>query len=312
MKIKGIKPRFFRTNRVLLLTLIDIIRNSRKYKGRKSSEISCSKQSILVKGLTMKNKIFTSLLIAAVINYFFGCAVSKTEKIPPELYKGGREVISSAVMINMEVIEFDKKGARFTGVSTVFAGKADDGTQLILPINEIKQVRTTIVPPVNMDNLNYTLSEIKLKNNLLVIYNSERGLYKKKSNSVIGTTDENKPAVYSLEQISEVYIERPETISIEEALSVPQKVRQVVTFRGEVVSFDSSGAVVTYTAGSVIGLTESGEFVNLHQDSILYYNVMRPDVAGSILATVVVYALAAVAVFVLIGIIQLGQMKFKF
>jgi hypothetical protein len=259
-----------------------------------------------VKGLAMKIKIFTSLLIAVGINHFFGCAVSKTEMITPESLKGGREVISSAVIMNMDVIEFDKRGARFSEASIVLAGKANDGTSLILPVNQIKQIRTSVVPPVSMEYLKYNLSQIMLKDNVLVIYNSNGGVYKKKSKLIFGTTDENKQAAYSLEQIKEVYIERAETISIDEALSTPQKVRQVVTLKGELVSFDSSGAVVTYSTGTVVGIAKSGEFVSLHKDSILYYNVARTDVAGSILATVGAIALAGVALLATIYCVMGG------
>ena len=62
----------------------------------------------------MKYRIFICFLIVAFFNYINGCSITKTERITPENLILDQEIIEEVVLVNLDVIKFDSKGARYS------------------------------------------------------------------------------------------------------------------------------------------------------------------------------------------------------
>jgi len=246
----------------------------------------------------MKKQIFVSLLIVAFFNYINGCSVTKTERITPDKYSFNKEIIEEAVLLNLDVIKFDKEGGRYARPLDRVVGKLKNGENRKVLVEQIKEFRISSVEPTKLEDLNnQKIKEILLKNNVLTIFNANGGVYDEKAKIISGTTKAGETVKYSIDKVSEIYLERPETIS-DLNLSNGTKLTQVILKNSNLLyAFDEEGGRYLTQKKMITGLTPELKYVEIDPDSVLYLNVQRSDVSGSVLATV------GLAVLILGGIV---------
>ena len=250
----------------------------------------------------MKKQIFISLLIVAFFNYISGCSVTKTERIMPEKLSLSEEFIEEAVLLNLDVIKFDENGGQYAKPRDCIVGKLKDEKKVEVPLDQIKEFRVSTVEPTNVKDLkNQKIKEMLLKNNVLIVCDANGGAYDEKERNIFGVTTDKETFKISIDKVSEIYLERPLTIS-ESELRNKRDVRltQVILKTNYSCVFDHEGGRYSTQEKMIIGLTPEKEVIALDPDSVLYLNVKRTDAAGTILANigvlVVVLGVAALIV----------------
>ena len=241
----------------------------------------------------MKKQILISFLIVAFFNYIIGCSVTKTERISPENLSFSKEIIEEAVLNNLDVIRFDENGGYYAKPDNKIVGKLEDGKKIEFPVDRIKEFRTSRVEPIKLEDLsNQKIKEVHLKNNMLVTFDADGGLYNKEENQIIGNTVGKIHATINIDKVANVFLEVPDKID-EYILSAETKLTQIILQNNNLLYvFDKDGGkYLSYSKDMIIGLTPDKQSVTIDPDSVLYLNVQRSDVAGSILATVGVVVL---------------------
>ncbi|HSL89006.1 MAG TPA: hypothetical protein VK870_06880, partial [Ignavibacteriaceae bacterium] len=242
----------------------------------------------------MKHRIFISFLIVAVFNYISGCAITKTARINPENLILDQEIIKEIILVNLDVIEFDSNGARYAEPSDYVVGVLKDGKKFKLPVTKIKEFRTSNISPVKVEQLkNQKIKEMLLKNNILVTFDKNGGLYNEKDKKIVGKTAEQQVINLDINRVSEFYLETPTTISESDlAIQNDLKLTHIVTKGNYLLyTFNQDGGKLLKEGRKITGLTPQKEVVIIDPDSVLYLNVQRSDVEGTILANIGVLVL---------------------
>jgi len=242
----------------------------------------------------MKKQILISLLIVAFFNYINGCSVTKIERITPEKLSFSEENIEEIVLLNLDVIRFDKNGARYTKPPDSIVGKLRDGSPVKFPVDQIKEFRTSSVNPIKPEELrNRNIEEILLKDNELITFDHNGGVYNEKEKKITGKTDYQKTIIININKVSEIYIEPATTISEFDLYNQKDiKLTQILLKENNLLYvFNQDGGRVFIQEQKITGISTQNELVTVDPDSVLYLNVQRSDVAGSILANVGVVVL---------------------
>ena len=237
----------------------------------------------------MKHRIFISFLIVAFFNYINGCSITKTERITPENLVIDQEIIEEVVLVNLDVIKFDSNGARYTKPSDYVAGELKQGGKFKLPAANIKEFRTSNIAPLKLEDVtNKRIKEILLKNNILITFDENGGVYNEKDKKIVGKTSEQQAINLDIDRISEFYLETPTTVSeFDLATQNDLKLTQIVTKGSNLLyAFNQDGGRFIKESRKITGLTPQQEVVMIDPDSVLYLNVQRSDAAGTILANI--------------------------
>ena len=182
-------------------------------------------------------------------------------------------------------------------------GELKDGRKIKLPVAQIKEFRTSNITPLKLEDVaNQKIKEMLLKNNILVTFNENGGVYNGKDKKIVGKTSEQQAINLDIDRISEFYLEAPTTISeFDLAAQKELKVTQIVLKESNLsYTFNQSGAKIVKESSKIMGLTPQQEVVMIDPDSVLYLNVQRSDAAGTILANlgvlIVILGVAALIV----------------
>ncbi len=243
----------------------------------------------------MKKQIFISCLIVAFFNYINGCSVKGTERITPEQLSFNKETIEEAVLLNYDVIKFDDKGAVYKKGPDLIIGKLIDNRAVRINVDYIKEFRTSNIKPLDMANLNnQKIKEILLKNNVLITTDNMGAKYNKETNTISGRTDTDQPFEIKVDKILKIFPERPDTISLMQIIQdTSKRVAQVLQMDNTLYIFDKNGGRYSSQKRFITGLTTEKEPVFIDPDSVLYLNVQRTNVPGTILANLGLIALIA-------------------
>lgn len=244
----------------------------------------------------MKKQIFISCLIVAFFNYINGCSVKSTERITPEQLSFNKETIEEAVLLNFDVIKFDDKGAVYKKGPDLIIGKLIDNKPVRINVDYIKEFRTSNVQPMDIANLhNQKIKEILLKNDLLISTDNTGAKYNKETNSISGKTDTGQPFEIKVDKISKIFPEKPDTLSLMQIIQdTSKRIAQVLQKKDNTLYvFDKDGGRFLSQKKFITGFTTDKELVYLDPDSVLYLNVERTNVPGTILANLGLIALIA-------------------
>lgn len=236
----------------------------------------------------MKYRIFISFLVVAFFNYINGCTATRTERISPQNLVLDQETIEEIVLTNFDVIEFDDNGARYTIPAPYIAGKLRDGKEVKLEIDHIKEFRISTQSPIELDELkNQRIREILLKNNLLVAFDEYGASYNENDKAIVGRTNEKQTVNIKIERVSEIYLEAAKTVDEDELSAQKElKLTQVLVKSNLLYVFDQNGGKYFNEGRKITGRTAQNKIIMIDPDSVLYANVQRSDVAGTILANV--------------------------
>jgi hypothetical protein len=237
----------------------------------------------------MKRQIFISILIVAFFNFINGCSVTQSEKIIPQQLTFEKDVIQEAVLTNFDVVKFDQDGGQYTRKPDFIEGTLLDGKKVKIPIDEIDEFRISNVDPVKIEDLmNRKVKEILLKNDVLAMFDNNGGLYNEKENQISGILRDSKEKVnISVDRILDLYLESPKTINESELkLNRDIRIAQVLWKSNHLLQkFNEVGGKFMAGKSLIIGKSENNQNIVLDPDSVLYVNVERTNVAGSILAS---------------------------
>jgi hypothetical protein len=254
----------------------------------------------------MKKKIFISCLLVAFFNYINGCIVTRTEKVSPSKMVMTEEAIREAVLPDLRVIKFNDKGASYIFNPAVIAGTLQNGKQVRVPVNDIKEYRISAVEPAAFEDISsHKIREILVKNGVLLIFNSEGGMYDAETGLITGVLEDQKvPKKIMIDNVSEVYLKSPESI-----INPDTNKLKGITF-AQVLSrhtnilyrFDANGGKYESGANRITGISADNKVISLDPDSVLYVNIERTDAVGSIFASFgLVVAIAGVVALIIIA-----------
>jgi len=236
----------------------------------------------------MKYRIFISFLTVAFFSYINGCSVTKTERFTPENLVLDQEIIEELVLVNLDVIKFDNNGARYIKPANNVVGVLEDGRNIKLPVNKIKEFRTSSITPIKPEGLaDQKILEVLLKNNILITFDVDGGTYNKEEKTIVGKTSEQNPVNINIDKVSEIFNEPVMTIN-ENDLFAQKDIRltQILFNNNLLFIFNQDGGRYMIEDSKITGFTLQNKAVMVDPDSVLYVNVKRSDVAGTILANI--------------------------
>jgi len=253
----------------------------------------------------MYKKIFTSLVLLAFINYLFGCVVTKSEKAFKEELVVDEETIEQVVFPNGDVITFDENGGEFRVIESSIKGISIEGDEIILPLENIRELRTEKVPSIPFDEIGDSrITEVVVNGNRLFEFNDEGAKYDEQKNTITGITKDNQTISLSPKQILEIHTERAQTISREEFIQNENLfISQIVIENNNLLmTFDDEGGTYIQRMAVISGVTQEGKALNIATSEILYVKLLRVNAAGTVLANIgVLVGILAVAALIVLA-----------
>lgn len=241
----------------------------------------------------MKNQIFISCLIVIFFNYIMGCSVKSTERMFPEQLSFDKETIEEVVLSNFDVVKFDDRGATYQKISGLIIGQLPDNKSVQVPVNEIKEFRTSNVEPIKISDLaNKKIKEILLVNHKVVIPDLNGAKYDQNTKTISGNLETGQPFKIAIDQVLNVFAERPDTVSLVKLMDNKNiRLTQIVKKDNTLYVFNKNGGRYQAPANMITGYTTENKLVSIDVDSVLYVNVQRTNIAGTILANLGLIAL---------------------
>jgi len=252
----------------------------------------------------MYKKVFTSLVLLAFINFLFGCVITKSEKAFKEELVVDEETIEQVIFPNGDVITFDENGGEFRVIELSIRGTSIEGDEIILPLENIRELRTEKVPSIPFDEIGDSrITEVVLKNHRLYEFKDGGAKYDEQKNIISGIIGGNQSLSLVPKQILEIHTDRAKTISKKDFIKDDNLfVSQIVIENSNLlVTFDEEGGTYIQRMAVISGVTQENEAVNIATSEILYVNVLRVNTAGSCLASFGVL-IGVLAVIVLIAL----------
>lgn len=248
----------------------------------------------------MRKEILISFLIIALFNYLNGCVIKNTEKATNNFEK---ENILYVVLPNFDRIEFNDAGGNYLVMPPMIQGISKKGDEIKVELDSVKEIIVSNPGAVNLEDLNgKVISEIITKEDKLYEFNSKGGTYRKGNNSIEGTDISGLRIKISLDKIREVYSGKLQKVSASEIKLVPDtSIAQIVYNNNKVCIFDENGGRYYKEHGVIEGITPAGVSVAINPDSILYADVERTNVAGTIFANLGIVMLVAGGIVLIIA-----------
>lgn len=246
----------------------------------------------------MFKKIFVSLILLSFLNYLFGCYV--TDEISRDKLYTTDEKIAEVVFPDGDIIKFDENGAQYKVLETAIIGITEDGNEIIIPLEDVKELRKEKLPSVSIEQIgNKKISEILLQNNRIYKFDNTGGSFDSKNEMVEGNIDNGAFIKMKIERIKEIHTESPVLINKDEIyqnndLFISQLVKERTY---EFISFDENGADINYNIPVVTGVTEEGNPAVIKTSDILYVNVSTfSGILTGLLVTGLIIGILAVVV----------------
>lgn len=236
----------------------------------------------------MKHQTFISFLIVAFFNFINGCSVTQSEKTIPQKLTFEKDVIEEAVLTNFDIVKFNQNGGRYIKEPDYIEGRLINDKKVFVSTDQIEEYRISNVIPVNLEDLkNRKVKEILLKNDALVIFDNNGGIYDEKENQISGILrDSDEKVNIPVDRISSIFLESPKVINVSELMSDKDiRITQILLkTQHRLLRFNKDGGKYVINKSMIIGHTEENQKIELNPDSVLYVNVQRTNVAGTILA----------------------------
>lgn len=231
----------------------------------------------------MKREIFTSFLIVVLFNFLAGCSTSQVVRVPPSQVEQSDD-IDEAVLHNLSIIKFNNEGGRFVIQPSSVKGKLTDGRFFNIPVEQLREIRTSTVEPVNLSDIDsQKIVEIHLKNNQALIPNPGGAYYDKDKGVITGKrADDNVIFNIRIEDVSEVFTERSDILHLTDKTDTEGIIVKdaIPLYTDQLFTFDENGGRITEPQSVITGMTEYNERVLVNADSVLYVNVNKVDYLG--------------------------------
>jgi len=241
----------------------------------------------------MFKRIFAAVMLAAFFNYTFGCIISKKQKVLKEELSGPQEKIVQAVYHNGDFVTFNRAGGQYQIKLNVIGGFTAGGIPVTLPINSIKQFRTSRPTIVSSEAAKTArITEVVYMGGMpnisgkFVTYNETGGRYDEARGAITGTPMAGIVFTVGMDRVLEFRTSQPDTILRSDFLANPtQTLTEIVTQYQEIITFDEKGGRFYKEWRGVAGFTDNNVPSEINIDDILYVRVSKTDAAASIFAT---------------------------
>jgi hypothetical protein len=240
-------------------------------------------------------KIFVTFITLSILNYLVGCYSSdqiSSAEMQVDDYK-----IVQAIMPDGTVINFNKDGGSFKVVPKAISGISEDSVKILLPTDEIKEIRKNIVKSVSLENLvGIKVTEVVYKNNRVYVFDDSGGVVSDDGKNIKGIMSNGYPISLNIQHIKEFHSERPELVDTADLEKIdPADIKRLVTRGNELIKFDKLGAEILYGAKIISGITDQNKFINIKADDVLYVNISKYEslqtgllVAGIVIGVIII------------------------
>lgn len=259
----------------------------------------------------MGKKLFVFFLTLSLMNYLVGCYSSEqvsSSEMKTEDYK-----IIEAIFPDGKVIKFNSNGGTYEVVDKAISGISEDSSKVLLPINQIKEIRKNIVSSVPLEELKgKKITEVVNKSNRIYEFNEAGGVLTDNGNAIKGKIINGYEINLKLDLLKEIHTERPELIDIANLTNIkPADIKQVVTQENELITFNKMGCEFLFNFGVISGVTDKNKQVNFNGDDVLYVNVKKMEsLQTTLLVAGVVIGVGLIVLAVIAASYEPPEIKF--
>ncbi len=252
----------------------------------------------------MARKIIVGVLLLTLVNFFMGCVISQTDKVPGVATAGlsPSDYIAAVVLTDGSTITFDNRGGKHSSDPIpMILGTSPSGDSIRAPLSDVRQCRVS--PPVSIaaaDLDTMPIAELVLKDRTFVPFKAPGGTYDEKAQVIRGVHTIQGDVSYALSDVSSIRVSRPQLMWPLDLKSQPlQKVYEFIDQNFKVWAFDSTGGHLAAKSG-FYGTDINGNNVEVPDDDVLYASVKRVDPGLTALATlgVIVGVVGVVAIII--------------
>ncbi len=256
----------------------------------------------------MHKYLINSLLIVIVLNFAIGCSVVRTKQIIPEKSSYYNYNIHGVVLLDSTVFEFNQDGGQYIPPVDNITGRCINGEVINISTELIKQFRTSPPESINIENLgSQPIKEILLKNGQLIVFDQQDGFYNFNQKEITGTSENGSSINVNINKILQIYVNHPNTISYED-LNKTTKLTQILLKEDNIIyTFDEQGGQYIQKTAKITGLTTDSLFVTVTADSVMYLQIQKVDVAGTVVQNILLsFGILFGLVVLLAGLIALS------
>jgi len=251
----------------------------------------------------MCKKIISGFLIVTFINFLYGCY--SQEKVLKEELVVNKEKIMKVVFPDGSVVSFNEDGGKFSRLESGIIGTSPTVEKIILPLEHIQEIRLNDVPSTPLSEVgNKIITEVIVNPNILYKFNQSGGIYYKDKIRIQGVLSDGQFVSLRPEQIREIHLGIPKTISSDELVkSDSTLISSVVLLNSNsIIKFDKDKGRYVKQKAFITGITTLNKKVTIDASDILYVMVERTDVVGTVFTTLAVI----VGIVLVIGLIALA------
>jgi hypothetical protein len=251
----------------------------------------------------MKKKIFISFLIVFFFNFIIGCQVHHLEKVDNDGTGFVNEKIASVVLNNYKQITFKDDGGKYSIVPSSITGCTYLGNPVKINTEQVKAIIPEMPPNIKPEDVGNNRITDVIKNDFFVVeFDTNGAVINKSKNEIEGTTFFGSRESIPLEDIWQIYTERPKSYYPSQVVSNPEMhIAQIITNTNFTYVFDNDGGKLQVSHAAVTGYAPDNTWIEINPDSILYANVERTSAGSSFLATIGVILLVLAGIVLIIA-----------
>jgi hypothetical protein len=249
----------------------------------------------------MKKKIFISFLIVFFFNFIIGCQVHHLEKVENNGTGFVNEKIASVVLNNYKQITFNDDGGKYSIVPSRITGRTYLGTPVLIDAEKVKAIIPEMPPNIKPEDVgNNKITDVIKKDFFVVEFDTNGAVINKSKNEIEGTTFFGSRESIPLEDIWQIYTERPKSYYPSQVVSKPEMhIAQIITNTNFTYVFDKDGGNLQVSHAAVTGYAQDNTWIEINPDSILYANVEKISQGSSFLATIGVVLIVIAGIFLI-------------
>lgn len=247
----------------------------------------------------MIRQILCGFTLLAFVNLLMGC--TSVEKVPVQEAERAAEKITELVLIEGDLVQFNKDGAIFLPSQEGVLGSRMDGNPEFIPLSGLRECRISPPQSVSVENLgNARIAEVVLKSRLLVGFQPPGAVYDSAGHLILGTKTDGTAARYPLGRVASIRTAVPASISVRELqLHQEQTVYEVVENQGVAFTFGPKGGHFEKRDAVFTGTDWTGTHVDVPASSVLYARVTKVNAVGTILAVLGVTVGVVLVIFLI-------------
>jgi len=222
----------------------------------------------------MKKALIIFLLIS-IINYLVGC-YSNEQVSTSEVWTEDYKTINEVIFPDGKVVKFERNTGTFTVAEIAISDVFEDSTKILIPIDQVKEIRKNIVSSVPLEKLNAKkITEVVNKSNRIYEFDEQGGFISDDGKSIKGKLFSGFEININTDIIKEFHTGRPELINLDSLKNInPSEIKQLVTNANELITFNNNEVKILQNVGIISGVINNQK-VYFNEDDILYVNISK-------------------------------------